>query len=220
MTNFKEVEFKYHAKDISRKAFDSLINKIGGIKRDLCLHATTDNNKDSVDHYFTSFNKHIPVGNQRFMRWREGQNKTGTKTWELTSKVKLSKTNNNVRDEVNIPLSATGMNFKKALEFSAQHLCGYDFSIKKDVQIYWLDKVVFSHYTTFTLEGKELHTFMEIEADESHNWASEEQALEFISEWEKKLVSLGITAKNRIKKSLFEFYSGKIKLSEGIGKSA
>jgi len=212
MSDFKEIEFKYFAHDISRARFNSAVKSIGGIKKELCLFASSTNGKDSVDHYFTFFDATVDAGNQRFMRWREGQTDKGVKTWELTSKIKLNENNNNVRSEVNISLNAKDMSIEKAVEFSSHHGCVYDFSIKKDVQIYWMeDPIVLSHYTTYDLNGKELNTFMEIEADESFSWKGETEALEMISAWEKKLQGLGITAQNRIKRSLFEFYSGKFK---------
>jgi len=213
MSDFKEIEFKYYAHDIPRKKFDKVITGLpeGTIKGDLMLLAEADNGKHSIDHYFTA------PDSARFMRWREGQDKNNNKSWELTSKYKMTEKNNNVRSEVNIPVNAKDMNIKKAKEFSSHHGLEYDFSIKKDVQIYWMnDPVVLSHYTTFDMEGNVLHTFMEIEADEKHEWESEEQALEVISSWEKKLSDLGITAQNRIKRSLFEFYTGKIKQGEKI----
>lgn len=211
MSDFKEIEFKYYAHEIKRSKFDKIVKGIGGIKKELCLFADAENGKDSVDHYFTA------PDTGRFMRWREGQDKNGNKTWELTSKIKLNDNNNNVRTEVNIGLNAKNMNLHKAKEFSDHHSCDYDFSIKKDVQIYWMNApIVLSHYTTFDLDKNELNTFMEIEADEEYSWESEDHALQVISEWEKKLSDLGITAQNRIKRSLFEFYTGKIKPSDKV----
>jgi len=207
MSNFKEVEFKYNAKDIPRSLFDEAVRSLdSNIKKELCLFASSENGKDSVDHYFST-------DDDRFMRWREGQDKNGVKTWELTSKVKLNDSNNNIRDEVNITLNARDMTIGKAKEFSDHHNCKYDFSIKKDVQIYWVDNIVLSHYTVFDIYGKELNVFMEIEADESYAWDSTEQAVDVISEWEKKLAPLGITYQHRIKKSLYEFYTGKTSIT-------
>jgi hypothetical protein len=182
------------------------VKKIGGIKKELCLLSEAENGKHSIDHYYSNKLE------ARFMRWREGQDKNGAKTWELTSKVKTSDLNNNVRSEVNITLNARDFTISKASEFSLQHGCSYDFSIRKDVQIYWMGDIVLSHYTVFDLVGRQLNTFMEIEADETKDWKSEQEALDAIVLWEKKLSDLGITAQNRIKKSLFEFYSGNISI--------
>lgn len=208
MSNFQEIEFKYYANKILRSDFDNIIKKIGGIKKDLLLFSEAENGKHSIDHYYSNKTE------ARFMRWREGQDKNGSKTWELTSKVKTNDLNNNVRNEVNIPLNARDMSLSKAIEFSSQHKCSYDFSIRKDVQIYWMGDIVLSHYTVFDLNGNKLNIFMEIEADESVEWESEQKALDAIVLWEKKLSVLGITAQNRIKKSLYEFYSGNITLKK------
>jgi adenylate cyclase class IV len=207
MSNFKEIEFKYDSTSIGRGDFDAfLVNYRHLFKRELLLLAFPPNGKSSVDHYYSD--------GVRFMRWREGQDNNNSKTWELTSKTKLNETNNVVREEVNITLHSKGMSLSKAKAFSEQHGLKYDFSIRKDVQIYWLEKVVFSHYTVFDFNGKELDIFMEIEANEAYPWKSEEEALEVIGEWEKTLAPLGITPRHRIKKSLFEFYTGKINITE------
>lgn len=196
---FCEIEFKYNAEEISRTAFNNLMKTFGPFKKELQLFATSANGKNSIDHYYSN--------GERLMRWREGQDGNGSKTWELTSKARLSKLNNNKRKEVNVPLITKDMSIEKAAEFSEMHGLGHDFSISKDVQIYWADKVVFSHYTTFDMNGKALNTFMEIEADEKYKWESEEEAFEVITAWEKRLAPLGLTPQHRIKKSLFEFYT-------------
>lgn len=215
MSGFKEVEFKYNAKDITREQFNSLVPRLGFIKKKLRLNHSPEEESSSVDHYFTFPDPSKSSKKRRFMRWRESYSNSGSKTWELTSKAKLQENGNIVRDEVNIQLNASSMNFSKAEEFSFHHGCVHDFSIKKDVQVFWIGKVVLSHYTTFTENNKKLHSFLEIEANESYPWGSVDEALEEIVKWEKMLSPLGITPQNRIKRSLFEFYSGKIKKEEG-----
>ena len=196
---FNEIEYKYDAENIDRTAFDSLVRSVGTLKKELTLHVNPVNGKNSIDHYCSN--------GERFMRWREGQDANGNKTWELTSKRRLNKLNNNNRKEVNLPLNTKDMSLEKAVQFSEMHELEYDFGIIKEVQVFWMGKVVLSHYTTYNLTGKKLNTFMEIEADEKYSWESEEQAFTEINEWEKKLAPLGITPQHRIKKSLFEFYT-------------
>ena len=53
---------------------------------------------------------------------------------------------------------------------------------------------------------KELGRFIEIEADETHEWKSEKEALEEINKFEKLLLPLGLNNKNRLRKSLFEMF--------------
>ena len=186
-----EVEYKYNAEEISRENFNVLSRSLSPVKELLLDHDT--DSKPSTDHYFSN--------GKRFMRFRYGQGK-----WELTSKVKKKEGNNWVRVEVNIKCGS-GMNFEKAKAFSEIHELSEDFSIIKDVQVFWFDKIVLSHYTCYNEQMKKLNVFLEIEADEAYSWESEEQALNELAEWEKKLSSLGITPQKRVRKSLFEFYT-------------
>jgi adenylate cyclase class IV len=188
-----EVETKYNAEGIERADFDKLCRSFNP-KKELLLSSDGDG-KPSIDHYFTK--------GEKFMRFRYGSGK-----WELTSKVKTTEGNNKVRVEVNINLGS-GMSFEKAEAFSAIFGLEHDFSIIKDVQVFWFDKIVLSHYTCYDKEMKKLNTFLEIEADEAYKWDTQEQALAEVVEWEKKLSPLGITPQKRVKRSLFEFYTTK-----------
>jgi adenylate cyclase class IV len=186
---FHEIEYKYQAEDISRADFDKLAKSLKPIKE---WSATGEN---SIDYYFTKKDK--------FMRFRTSDSK-----WELTTKYKTADTNNKVRIEVNIKLGS-GMSYDKAKTFAGVFGLEPDFTIAKDVQVYWFDKIVLSHYTCLGEGGKKLDTFLEIECDESYKWESEEQALAELAEWENKLSSLGINAYKRIRRSLFEMYTTK-----------
>jgi hypothetical protein len=53
---------------------------------------------------------------------------------------------------------------------------------------------------------KELRRFVEIEADEDYRWASEQEAWAHVEKYEKMFEPLGITSRNRMKKSLFEIF--------------
>ena len=145
MSGFKEVEFKYNAKDIARNDFNSLVRSLGEIKRELSLTHSPKEGSNSIDHYFTFPDPARSSKRKRFMRWRESYSNSGSKTWELTSKIKLQDNKNVVRDEVNIQLNASSMNFSKAEEFSFHHGCVHDFSIKKDVQVFWIGYSVSLH---------------------------------------------------------------------------
>jgi adenylate cyclase class IV len=187
-----EIEFKFNADEISRKDFCNLIEKKFKPIKTLELQNPLDD--DSGDHYYTK--------GDRFMRFRTD----GKSYWELTTKVKQSETNNRVRVEVNIPLGKK-MTLNKAEAFADVFGLKHDFTIKKDVAIYWIDHIVLSHYICYDPKGKKLNTFMEIEANEEHEFSTEQEALDLLVEWEKKLEPLGINANKRIKKSLFEFYT-------------
>lgn len=183
-----EIEYKYSADEISRKDFEKVAIGLEP-NRQLLLKK-----ESAIDYYFTR--------GVRFMRFRH----SGGEDWELTTKVKLSKTNNQVRMETNVNLGP-GMSYEKAKSFANGCEFEPDFSISKEGVVYWFDKIVLSYYTSFNAEGQKLDTFLEIECLESYPWESETQALEELVEWEKKLASLGINSYKRVRKSLFEFYT-------------
>jgi adenylate cyclase class IV len=87
-------------------------------------------------------------------------------------------------------------------------LLGYkhNFCVYKTCQVYWIDNMVICYYVVYDEEWKEKRRFLEIEADEDHVWESEAQAWNAVEEYEKAFEILGITAKNRSKKSLFEMF--------------
>jgi adenylate cyclase class IV len=106
---------------------------------------------------------------------------------------------------VNVPTSGDNVNTIQAFV----GLLGYkhNFGIFKTCKIFWLDKVDFVYYVVYDKEFKELRRFIEIEALEDVKWDSEEQAWNEVTKYEKLLEPLGITPRNRMKKSLFEqFY--------------
>ncbi len=196
---YTEIEFKYSANNITRKNFDIFMSEFTPFKKELLILPPFEGGKDSVDHYFSN--------GKRFFRWRNSTETNGTETWELTSKTRTSKVNNNIRNEVNLPLVTEGMSFDKAKAFSEMHKLFYDFSIKKSAKVIWVENVVISHYATYTLKNNKLDTWLELEADESVEWSSEAEAMETVLEWEKKFAVLGITPQHRVKRSLFEMYT-------------
>lgn len=187
-----EIENKYNAENITRKDFCDLIEGKFKPKKELFVINPVDD--DSGDHYYTK--------GDRFMRFRTD----GKAYWELTSKVKLTENNNRVRTEVNIPLGKK-MTIDSAKAFAEIFGLKYDFTVKKDVAIYWIDDVVLSHYLCYDIKGKKLNTFLEIECNEEAEFESEQAAIDLLNKWEKKLEPLGINANKRIRKSLFEFYT-------------
>lgn len=184
---FKEIETKYYADAVSIDAFEGLMEKI--------LEGKEPRKKmmvSSYDDYFTD-------KNSNFVRYRYTDERG-----ELTIKRKVIETNNNERIEVNLPTS--GDNFK-----AVEHFCkllGYEhnFGIYKTCKIYWIDRVVLVWYVVYDKSMKELKRFIEIEADEELEWASEEDAWNEVVKYEKLLEPFAITAKNRVRKSLFELF--------------
>lgn len=180
--HFKEIETKYDANGISLKAFVDLVEPMTPDKE---LFVS------SYDDYF--------VNGSDFVRYRYTKDHG-----ELTIKKKTSDKNNNERIEVNLPTQ--GNNLKTLSAFMDLLGYKYNFGIYKSCQIYWVDKVVLVYYVVYDKELREVRRFIEIEADESHAWESEQQAWDEVVKYEKILEPLGITSKNRLKKSLFEMF--------------
>lgn len=181
---FREIESKYDASEISLKAFVGLVESSWKVKKHLLV--------SSYDDYFVDKD-----GN--FLRYRHKDGRG-----ELTIKRKLVEHNNNKRIEVNLPTDGN------ALEAVSQfaELLGYkhNFCVYKTCQVYWIDNMVICYYVVYDEEWKEQRRFIEIEADEDHQWESEQQAWNAVEQYEKVFEKLGITPKNRLKKSLFEMF--------------
>ena len=180
---FKEIETKYDAADIKLQSFIDLVETFKPSKWVMV---------SSYDDFF--INK-----DNCFIRYRYTDDRG-----ELTIKKKMIDKNNNERIEVNVPTS--GDNFPAIQAFA--ELLGYNFNfgIYKTCKIAFLDTVVLVYYVVYDKEMKEQRRFIEVEANEHYAWESEQQAWEEVTKYEKMLESLGITPKNRLKKSLFEMF--------------
>ena len=183
--NFKEIEYKYDADSIEINKFLDLVELSLPVRKKMMV--------SSYDDYFVD-NEGV-----NFIRYRHHDNRG-----ELTIKRKVSEKNNNERIEVNVPTA--GDNLKTIAAFV--DLLGYkhNFGIYKTCKIYWVDKVVLVYYVVYDKNLKELRRFIEIEADEELQWDSEQQAWDEIAKYEKIMEPLGITPKNRLRKSLFEIF--------------
>lgn len=182
--HFKEIEFKYDADDISMAKFITIVEALGKINKKMMV--------SSYDDYFTDVNSN-------FIRYRYTDGRG-----ELTIKRKTTEKNNNERVEVNVPTAGDNFNAVEAFV----DLLGYkhNFGIYKTCKIYWLDNVVLVYYVVYDKEMKELRRFIEIEADEEFNWTTEQDAWDHVSKYEKLLEPLGITSRNRMRKSLYEIF--------------
>lgn len=179
---FREVETKYSADDIKMEAFLRIIETLP-IRKKMMV--------SSFDDYF--------VKDADFIRYRYTDDRG-----ELTIKQKLTDKNNNNRIEVNVPTK--GDNFKTTEAFCNMLGYHFNFGIYKTCNIFWTDKVDLVYYVVYDKELKEQRRFIEIEADESLEWESEEAAWAEIVKYEKLLEPLGITPQHRLKKSLFEIF--------------
>lgn len=156
---------------------------------------------DSDDIYFTKESDKKDV-DYEFVRYRFSDTE---KRAELTTKRKLKDTNNIIRKEQNVRVD---QNDKATIhEFVTDGLgYNYAFRISKFVDIYVFKDATLPFYTVVDEKGKR-DTFVEIEVDEKllHS-ITEEEAWAIINKYEKILEPLGITARNRLRKSLFEMY--------------
>jgi len=156
---------------------------------------------DSDDIYFTRESTSEDV-DYEFIRYRFSD---GEKRAELTTKRKLKDSNNIIRKEQNVRVDN---NDRETIhEFVTDGLgFDYNFRITKYVQIYIFKDATLPFYTVVD-ENKKRDTFVEIEVDEKllHS-ITEEEAWAIINKYEKLLEPLGITPRNRLRKSLFEMY--------------
>jgi predicted adenylyl cyclase CyaB len=184
---FMEVETKYAADDIARMKFKTLMTALGA-RRFLYV--------EGRDRYYVR-------ENSDFLRYRMPAISGGDKRSELTFKKKSIRANNNIRLEVNLRVDA---NNADTVDAFCQGL-GYEFnfSIVKFCDIYYFDRVNVVYYTVCDDETDKMQSFIEIEANENE-FASTAEAWDAVSEYEKKLAPLGITAQHRLKKSLFEIF--------------
>lgn len=200
---FKEIEFKYDAKDITLDLFTQIMEKKFQPSKKLIV--------SSYDDYFVN-------SDSNFIRYRHPglygiydddiwvKQESG-QTPELTIKRKMTQENNNERIEVNMAI--VPQNFSTVEEFIK--LLGYthNFRIYKVCNIYWIDRVVISYYLVFDNNMRELNRFIEIEANEHLEFQDEQEAFNLITNYEMELNKAGIPLmlEKRLKKSLFEMYS-------------
>lgn len=180
--HFKELETKYYAENIGMDDFVKLVQPLNPEWMMV----------SSYDDYFTN-------EKDEFIRYRYHDH-----MGELTIKRKTVDANNNNRVEVNIPTDG-----KSSASIQAfVDLLGYkkNFSIFKTCKIAFLEKAVLVYYVVYDENLNEKKRFIEVEAREQYNWASEEEAWAEVVKYETMLAPLGLSAKNRLKKSLFELF--------------
>lgn len=182
MMEFKELEFKYYAESVSMGDFVKVAEPF---------------NPEWI--MVSSYDDYFVNDKDEFIRYRYHDH-----MGELTVKRKTSDLNNNNRVEVN--LKTEGKSSKAVATFI--EMLGYklNFSIFKTCKIAVLDKVTLVYYIVYDKNLNELQRFMEIEAREDIKWASEQDAWDEILKYERLFEPLGITAKNRVRKSLFEIF--------------
>ena len=128
---------------------------------------------------------------------------------EITTKFKRPNAKNNIqREEKNLRVDLTENDtvsaFIKDLGYSL------NFEIWKTSHIYNFTDATLVFYSVYDITDKRLVTpkhFIEIEVDEELvSTLTEDQAWGIITKYEAMLEPFGISARNRLKKSLFEMY--------------
>lgn len=183
---FLEIESKYRADSIKLLDFKTLLDSLKPLD---FLYV------ESTDIYFVK-------SEEEFLRYRMPPDYGKEKRAELTFKKKHILANNLVRTEVNLRVDSNKLD---TIEAFCEGL-GYNknFSILKLCDIYSFKDAILVYYTVKGEDGS-YQSFIEIEALEGYP-TSKEQAKAIIRDYERLLEPLGVTAQNRLKKSLFELY--------------
>lgn len=184
---FKEVELKYSAQEIPFSVFKQFAENQEGLENSIIV--------SGYDHFFAN-----KKDRESFCRHRVGPDLN-----QLTFKRKAPESSNNtVRTEHNLDLKPY------ITEDQVAALCnefGYEYntSIFKTCFVYKYEWYTLCYYIVADMDQKEVGRFIEIEASESYKWSSEDEAKSAIISIE-KLNKIGLTHKNRLKKSLWEMF--------------
>jgi adenylate cyclase class IV len=149
-----------------------------------------------------------------FMRYRRPSHGLDGDRKELTTKYKQDGSKNNIqREEKNIRVDKTDE--ETITKFVTDLGYKINFSIWKTCHIYNFDDatlVFYSVYDTTNGKASKMDNFVEIEvSEEKVHGMTEAQAWEIITKYEKALESVGLSAKTRLRKSLFEMYKREAK---------
>lgn len=145
-----------------------------------------------------------------FMRYRRPSHGLDGDRKELTTKYKQSGSKNNIqREEKNIRVDKVDED--TIAKFISDLGYKLNFSIWKTCHIYNFKDATLVFYSVYdtTNGGKspKVDTFVEIEVDEeSISTKTEKEAWAIIEKYEKSLEAVGLSARTRLRKSLFEMY--------------
>lgn len=181
MKSIYEIEYKYDASHITLKQFHELM---------LTKSYEDYFSVSSWDIYYTSTNS------DKFIRFRDSP-----KCPELTSKEKTEKDNNWTRIEIDVPLLKS-----KNLALQVHNLLVLNdykenFRIFKSCYCYKHKDLSYVYYVVFNENLKELGRFLEIELDKKSN-----ASIMLLEHAEKELITLKLSKKDRLSKSLYEMY--------------
>ena len=184
-SEIRELELKYKADEISLLDFKQLCESLSPVSH---LEVA------GWDTYYSGLGQKF-----EFLRHRQGDKQ------ELTVKIKTNEKNNNDRVEVDLPLIKNAdpkivAKFAESLGFLE------NFRIYKYCYIYFYEKVDLVYYITYNKSMKEVGRYIEIESRKDVEKENEQEAWKTVKEFEQTLGALGLTAANRMKRSLWEIY--------------
>ena len=187
---YKEVEFKYDAKNITLDIYSTFLNKS---KYEKILTVS------GMDHFYGS-----ETSENSFYRLREGAGEI-----QLTYKSKTVLENNFIRVEHNLELKEEKGAKQKAEAYINDMGYTYRGSLFKTSFIYTYDYYIVAYYLVYDTNHDFLGKFIEIEIKEDHPWASEEQMFKELVLLEKMHKDLGLKKSGRLNQSLFEMFMNK-----------
>lgn len=184
---FKEIELKYRADHLKLEDFQEFAKNRDDLKKTLLA--------SGYDHFYSSASD-----KDAFCRHRVGPDIN-----QLTFKRKQHDANNYVRTEHNIDMKArvtTAQVTALYKEFGYE----YNTSIFKTCFVYTYEWYTLVFYVVYDTNMQEKGRFFEIEAREDYPWDSEGAAWDSIVALERLFKPMGISAQNRLKKSLWEMF--------------
>lgn len=188
MNQFKELEYKYKARQISLFDFINFCEQ---------LQYQQVKNVASWDYYYTK------PDTEGFIRFRDSEAKP-----ELTTKTKTTENNNFERIEIDLELNPSPIN-RQSVAYFLQSL-GYkeNFRIYKHCNIYTLEQVNFVYYVVMNHNLLPIDVFIEVEYNKSklREDSNISDAKRILDYYDNKLRTLGLKPENRLSKSLFELF--------------
>jgi hypothetical protein len=204
---FVEFETKYSVEDHLLVEFKQIVESLPDTKSFIYV--------EGPDFYFTHPPEWFKANQQwdqegTFIRYRKPSYGLDNGRRQVTWKYKPSESKNNIqREEYNWDLTEKTLESTviKQIERSG---ATFNFSIIKNCHIYKMEDATLVFYTVYdTTDGKpkKADSFMEIEVDEEKiKDMNPEEAFAIIAKYEKVLEPLGINARKRLKKSLFQMF--------------
>lgn len=188
LNKFSEIEYKMKADNIKLTDFQKLMKSLG--KSEVITVSSWD------QYYSNSENEY------EFIRHRQSDTNP-----ELTIKRKTNSNNNFNRIEIDVPIKPNcEENVQKFVE-----MLGYKFNFKiyKSCFIHKFKDVNYCYYLTYDENMQFLDAYLETEVNKECIDSIIKRGIdptEVLNEAAKHLESIGLTSKNRMKKSLYEIY--------------